>query len=130
MFVKPCSLLRTISPVAGLIVALCFQPVAFAQRSRITGRVDNGNRVRLTGHLNPRAVAQNDEGAVDPSEVLPSLTLVLRPSATQQSDLEQLLAEQQDPTSPNYHHWLTPEEYAERFGVSSEDIDKITAWLE
>ncbi len=32
--------------------------------------------------------------------------------------------------SPDYHHWLTPEQYADRFGASSDDIAKITAWLE
>jgi uncharacterized protein (TIGR03437 family) len=39
------------------------------------------------------------------------------------------LAQQQDPSSPNYHRWLTPEQYAERFGVSQSDIDKMVAWL-
>jgi subtilase family serine protease len=55
--------------------------------------------------------------------------LVLKPSASQQADLDQLLEQQQDPSSPNYHQWLTPEEYADRFGVSQADVDKITAWL-
>jgi uncharacterized protein (TIGR03437 family) len=43
--------------------------------------------------------------------------------------LQQLLEEQQNPSSPNYHKWLTPEQYADRFGVTQTDIDKITAWL-
>jgi uncharacterized protein (TIGR03437 family) len=54
---------------------------------------------------------------------------VLKPSARQQADLEQLLQQQQDFSSANYHHWLTPEQYADRFGVSQSDIDKIVAWL-
>src|SRR6267143_1599662 len=29
----------------------------------------------------------------------------------------------------NYHRWLTPEEFADRFGVSQDDIDKIVSWL-
>ena len=37
---------------------------------------------------------------------------------------------QSDPASPNYRHWLSPEEYADRFGVSQADLDKIVAWLE
>jgi len=60
---------------------------------------------------------------------MPELGLVLKPSASQQSDLDQLLAAQQDPASPDYHHWLTPEEYADRFGASPDDISKITQWL-
>ena len=43
--------------------------------------------------------------------------------------LQKLLADQQNPQSANYHRWLTPEEYADRFGVSPGDLDKITSWL-
>jgi uncharacterized protein (TIGR03437 family) len=59
---------------------------------------------------------------------LPYVTLALKPSASQQADLDRLLAQQQDPSSPNYHRWLTPEQYADRFGLSQADIDKIVAW--
>src|SRR5437588_4667532 len=57
------------------------------------------------------------------------MSLVLKPSDSQQADLDRLLIVQQDPTSSNYHRWLTPEEYADRFGVSADDLNKITAWL-
>src|SRR5207253_9268432 len=73
---------------------------------------------------------ENDQGRADASLQIPRVTLVLRPSDAQQADLDQLLASQQDPTSPNYHKWLTPEEYADRFGVSQSDIDQMTAWLQ
>ncbi len=58
------------------------------------------------------------------------VTFELQPSAAQKADLEQLLAQQQDPSSANYHKWLTPEAYADRFGASSDDVAKIVAWLE
>jgi uncharacterized protein (TIGR03437 family) len=101
-----------------------------AQTSRITAAIDNSRRVTLTGHLHPLARPEYDGGAADPSTKLTFLTLLLKPSAGQRSDLAQLLAEQQDPTSPNYHRWLTPEQYAGRFGVSSDDLAKIKSWLE
>ncbi|MGA3075554.1 MAG: protease pro-enzyme activation domain-containing protein, partial [Bryobacteraceae bacterium] len=75
----------------------------------------------------PRIQSGTDLGPVDPSLDLPYVTLVLKPSSSQQADLDQLLAQQQDPSSPNYHRWLTPEQYAERFGVSQSDIDKIVS---
>lgn len=103
---------------------------AFAQRNRITGPADNGRRVRLSGHLHPRATAENDLGPVNPDEQLPPMTLVLKAAPEREAELDRLLAEQQDPSSPNFHHWLTPEQFAERFGASQADIDKITAWLE
>jgi subtilase family serine protease len=54
---------------------------------------------------------------------------VMAPSPSQQAALDQLLAEQQDRTSPNYHKWLTPAQYADRFGLSQNDINKINLWL-
>src|SRR5260370_6647391 len=61
---------------------------------------------------------------------LSHVTILLKESEAQKAELDQLLAEQQDPASPNYHHWLKPNEYADRFGVSQDDLDKITAWLQ
>jgi uncharacterized protein (TIGR03437 family) len=100
-----------------------------AQQSRITGKIDNAQRITLRGHLHPKALPQYDQGAVDPSLVMDRVTLMLQPTAAQQAALAQLLAEQQDPSSPNYHKWLTPEQFADRFGASQTDIGKITGWL-
>ena len=86
-------------------------------------------RVTLTGNIHPAATAANDQGRADASLNLSGMLLMLKPTAAQQADLENLLSQQQDPTSPNYHKWLTPEQYAERFGRPQADVDKITAWL-
>ena len=58
------------------------------------------------------------------------MLLVLKPDPAQQSALDALTAAQQDPTSPLYHQWLTPEVYAEHFGASSADIEEVQSWLE
>ena len=57
------------------------------------------------------------------------MVMLLQPSSAQQADLAQLLAAQQDPASPQYHKWLTPEAFGERFGLSQGDLAKISAWL-
>jgi subtilase family serine protease len=57
------------------------------------------------------------------------MALGLKKTATQQADLEQLLNDLQDRKSPAYHRWLTPEQYADRFGISQNDVDKIASWL-
>jgi hypothetical protein len=44
--------------------------------------------------------------------------------AAQQKALGQLLAEQQDRSSPQYRHWLAPEQYADRLGINSSDMEK------
>ena len=104
--------------------------VLSAQPRLIPGQIDDAHRARMSGHVHPRATAPNDLGPLDASVTLPAITLVLRPTPEQQADLDSLLTAQQDLSSPDYHRWLTPEQYADRFGASPDDIAKITAWLE
>ena len=101
-----------------------------AQRNRLPARIDSSRTVALRGRVHPKARAENDHGKVENSFQVPGITLLLKTSASQQADLQQLLKQQQDPSSPNYHQWLTPEQYADRFGISSSDVAKITAWLQ
>lgn len=100
-----------------------------AQTNRLKGPIQSGQRITLTGHVKPQARAEFDQGPTDASKLLEA-SLVLRPSAEQQAALDQLLKEQQDPASPNYHKWLTPDQFAQRFGASGEDIARIRDWLQ
>ena len=118
---------RRIFELCGLLALL---PITLlAQADRISGPVDPSTVLRVTGNLNPQATPSSDQGPVDPSMKLNYVRLMLKPSAAQQAALDQLLREQQTPGSPNFHKWLTPEQYAVRFGVSQADIDKITSWM-
>ncbi|HLH43114.1 MAG TPA: protease pro-enzyme activation domain-containing protein [Bryobacteraceae bacterium] len=90
----------------------------------------SGERVRLAGHIHPKARPEFDQGRLEPSWPLTHLTLELAPSAAQKADLERLLVRQQTPGSPEYHHWLTPEQYAQRFGASDAEIAQLSAWLQ
>jgi len=58
------------------------------------------------------------------------VSLTFRRSSAQDKTLQKLLTEQQDHASPNYHKWLTPEQFANRFGLASSDIAQVTRWLE
>jgi subtilase family serine protease len=109
-----------------LATSLCFA----AQPDRITGPIDSSQMVPLSGHVHPLAKPQFDQGPVEDSLQFGYVTLVMAPSPSQQLALDQLLAQQQDRSSPNYHKWLTPEQYADRFGLSKNDASKITSWLE
>ncbi len=100
-----------------------------AQPDRLSGPIDNTRMVALAGNVPPRARPAFDRGPVPASFPMPAVTIYLKPSASQQIVLQQLLANQQNPASADYHKWLTPEQYAARFGVSRSDINRITAWL-
>lgn len=111
-----------------LVWALLSAPLG-AQPDRVSGPIDSRRTVVLAGQVPALARPQFDQGAVAPSLVLPAITLELKPSASQQTALEKLLANQQNPASPDFHKWLTPEQYADRFGLSPADVNQISAWL-
>ena len=101
-----------------------------AQEYRIASPIDDSSRVILPDSLHPKARPRDDQGRVDPSLRIPFITLTMKPSAIQQADLERLLDEQLDQSSPNYRRWLTPEQFAERFGLASRDYAALVSWLE
>jgi uncharacterized protein (TIGR03437 family) len=101
-----------------------------AQQGRIPITIDNSRRITLPGHIHAGVLPANDQGRVAASLQLPYVTISLQPSAAQQSGLTALLQRQQDPSSPDFHRWLTPEQFADRFGLAQSDIGKITAWLQ
>ncbi len=98
-------------------------------QERITSVIDDEQRITLPNNRHPLAIAQNDLGAVAPEYPMQRMLLVLSPDPSQEESLNQFVQSQYDPESSNYHHWLTPEEYAERFGISEGDIFQITGWL-
>src|SRR5690242_8304454 len=97
--------MRGFTPTLLTFLLLASAATLPAQRNRIAGPVRDTRRAELRGHIHPDARAEFDQGAADLSLVLPAITILLQPSAAQQADLEQFLKDQQDPTSPNYHHW-------------------------
>jgi subtilase family serine protease len=99
-------------------------------RSRIAGPVDERALIRLSGTVHPLAAEAADLGRVAAELPMERALLHLTPSAAQEAALEELLAAQQDPGAAEYHQWLTPEQFGERFGVSDDDLAAIRSWLE
>src|SRR5665213_196152 len=105
---------------------------SFAQTvsPRITSQIENAQRTTIPGSHPPMARSVNDTGRVPSTTKLQGMALYFSRTAVQESDLQVLLAAQQNPSSPLYHQWLTPDEYAARFGVSDSDVAKVQSWLE
>jgi subtilase family serine protease len=97
-------------------------------RPLITEQIDGARLITLRGNVRADLTADRDLGAVE-DELPLRLYLVLKRSPEQQADLDNLLARQQQPTAAEYHKWLTPQQFGERFGASQQDIAKISAWL-
>jgi len=96
---------------------------------RITQAIDDRETTVLRGNVHPQLQHAVDQGRMDGATQLHGVSLVFKRTPEQDAAVDKLLEEQQDPASPNYHKWLTPEQYAERFGLSQTDLDKVVAWL-
>src|SRR5437762_13254175 len=93
--------------LAAISFALLFFSVSYAAvQDRISGSLTSGQTITLKGNVHRRALPQFDQGPVDPAMHMGTLTLSTVPSAAQQRAITQLLAEQQDRKSPNYHKWI------------------------
>ena len=68
-------------------------------------------------------------GAAPAAAHLERLLLLLEPSAAQHKALDAELKDQQDPSSPQYHHWLTASEFADAYANSASDTAAIVSWL-
>jgi pseudomonalisin len=106
------------------------QPPFAEAKDRITGFVDDEQRVVLPGNRHPLANAQYDAGAVSPDFRMDRMLITLLPDAEQENALIQLIDDQHDPESRYYHQWLTPQQYGELFGVSESDARQVTEWLQ
>ena len=98
--------------------------------SRIQGSIADATAVVLPGHIAPQVKSAVDHGRLAGATQLSSMSLNFALSATQQAALDVLLAAQQNPASPSYHRWLTPAQFGEQFGLSADDLAKVTAWLQ
>lgn len=117
--------------VAGVmaILAITSSPQSDTAAPQITQPINNGSLITLRGNTYPLAQLKFDRGAAPASLSMDHMQLVLKRSPQQEAAFDQLLSEQQDTSSANYHKWLTPEQAGE-FGPAEEDIQKITSWLE
>lgn len=92
--------------------------------------IDEASFVVLAGNRHPLAIPANDRGEAAPDLPMERMLLVLTRDATAETALENLLAAQQDHSSPDFHAWLSPAQFGARFGASKADLQKLTAWLE
>jgi subtilase family serine protease len=98
-------------------------------RPRVLQAVSNERRITLKGNVHPLARAEFDRGAVVESQPITRMLLLLKRGDEQEAALRQYLDSQQDKSSPNYHAWLTPEEFGANYGPAEADVLAVTDWL-
>ncbi len=115
------------------LVVMTFGVVMGAQQAAVAplvrGPVDDSVLTVLRGNTHPLAVAKYDRGMAPDDLPMQRMLLVLKRSSAQETALRKLLDDQQNSASPNYHKWLTPEEFGKQFGAGDADVQAVTAWL-
>ena len=135
--------LRSVRPYMSVLAGLIFLSGVFSSiaagaqqqqttvpAARITQKINETSLTSLRGNTSPLALAKNDIGPAPGSKAASRLILVLTRSAAQEASLKTWLSSVQDANSPNYHQWLSPEEFGKRFGVSDADLATVQAWLQ
>ena len=92
--------------------------------------MDPSSRVAIPQSKHPLAQPAFDAGPVDGTTAMQRMILVLGASPEQEHDLTKFLDSQQTQGSPDYHNWLTPDQFGQRFGPAPQDIQAVTNWLQ
>jgi hypothetical protein len=117
---------------AGLLLAFSSSfSSAQAVAHRLVGKPSSDEpRVALAGSLTERPATSSTLGRLSPVTKLNGMSLILKRTPEQEAALTKLLYDQQDPASPSFHKWLTPEAFGDRFGLAQADLDVLTTWLQ
>ncbi len=119
-------------PVVISVFALICLAITAANGMAAAGtlRIDEKDRVILRDNVHPLAQPKFETGRADLDLPMERMILSLALRAGARPQLEKLLADQHDPASPQYHRWLTPEQFGQRFGISNADLKVVRQWLE
>ncbi|MGA8089175.1 MAG: protease pro-enzyme activation domain-containing protein [Terracidiphilus sp.] len=119
--------------VCGWIAAFALASTAVAAQTptpRIRSEISNVAVSPLRATQQPLGSTQFDAGRMPSDAKLNGMSIVFNRSTAQEAHLQALIAAQQDPRSPQYHQWLSPEQFGARFGMAQSDMDKVQTWLQ
>ena len=93
-------------------------------------KIDEGTRVTLVGNTHAGATLANDRGPVAETFPLEHMQLVLKRAPETEATLSAHIDALHDRTAPEYHQWLTAQEFGDQYGVSPADIATVSQWLQ
>ena len=129
-FTRACRLICLTVVAAIALAAVAAGAPVTGPVTRLVDRIDDAQRMELNGHI-PRAIAASvDLGAADPALPAERVVMLLAGTAAQEADLARFLHNVQTPGTAQYHHWLTPETFGQRFGVAPADVATVRTWLQ
>ncbi len=99
-------------------------------QTRIPNAVSNQERVTVKATSPNLLLAKSKEtGRLSSNQKLGRMVLLLAPTTQQEEAAAQLVADQNDASSPNYHKWISPTDFGTQFGIADEDVAQVKQWL-
>ena len=104
--------------VFAVVFLLCFSHAQIMQP-----------RQTLQGHVRP-AVANGQARQLGEMPAAQRMNLSIVLPLRNEEDLKSLLARLYDPSSPDYRHFLSVEEFTQRYGPGADDYQAVVAWAQ
>src|SRR5438309_10294888 len=117
-------------PLILVLSLLCSTAVLAANNGHSKRNIDDNDTVVVHGNIPPQAEAKNDRGPTDRNLKYEKMILLLQPRSSARDSIERLVADLNNPSSPNYHQWLTPEQFGKQFGITGLDLSDVIGWLQ
>jgi hypothetical protein len=95
-------------------------------RLRSNSALPTGHQARQIGEVPALAGTST---YLAPKPLTDVITMIVSFEPADASAIGQAVSDLYDPASPNFHHWLSPQEFGERFGRSQSEIDQAAGWL-
>lgn len=91
-----------------------------------SAQAQSSPRQFLAGHVPPEVLKLAPLGQLAPSD---RLHLAIGLPVRNPEAMAQLLAEVSDPASPNYRHYLSPQQFTDAFGPSEQDYETVASFF-
>jgi hypothetical protein len=119
-----CSPIKSFRKMAGLfpIIALCVTQYAWSQQPHLS--VQNPPTAANT----PRQVISGTARIMQAYDPSSKLRVAISIKAPKMAEEEEFLKELQNRKSPNFHKWLTPDQWNARFAPAPEDEQAVVDW--
>jgi len=85
--------------------------------------------VTVTGTVSPLVAGATDAGQVAASQKISGIVLQLKTTAAQQESAAIYALTGGLTSGTSGHQWLTPQQYADQFGATADQVGALTAWL-
>jgi subtilase family serine protease len=113
----------------GLASLMAQSPGPAPARILITRPVDSSKLYTLAGNTRAEANAENDRGRVPDAFAMDHILLQLQRSPERELALINFIDQQHDSSSPNFHKWLTADQFGQLYGPAQADLDVVSDWL-